>query len=96
MECDKDFNDTISQAFLEVERHPSLSKNSLFDGIRSPKISREVRLKKMRVCLDQNFMARVWEKLIRHSKEMVLRKRVAEQQETISLLVDALDLLLEQ
>ena len=55
-----------------------------------------VRLKKMRVCLDQNFMARVWEKLIRHSKEMVLRKRVAEQQETISLLVDALDLLLEQ
>lgn len=50
----------------------------------------------MRVSLDQNFMARVWEKLIRHSKEMVLRKRVAEQQETISLLVDALDLLLEQ
>ena len=41
-------------------------------------------------------MARVSEKHIRHSKEFVLRKRVAKQEETISLIVNAFDLLLEQ
>lgn len=35
-------------------------------------------------------------KLIRHSKELVLRKRVAKQEETFSLLMFTLDLLLEQ
>lgn len=96
MECDKDFNNTISQAFLEVERHVSLPKNSLFHGIWLPKISREVRLKKMEVRLDQNVLARVSEKPIRHSKELVIRKRVTEQEETISLLMNSLQLLLEQ
>ena len=45
----------------------------------------------MQVRLYQNFMARIPEKLIRHSKRPVLRKRVAEQEETISLLMDALE-----
>ena len=96
MEYDKDFDETTSQALLEVERDLSLPSNSLVDGTPSPKISGEVKLKEMEVCLDQNFMARVPEKHIRHSKELVLRKRVAEQQETIALLMNALHLLLEQ
>ena len=50
----------------------------------------------MEVQLDQNFMARVPDNLIRHSKELKLRKRVAEQDETISLLMKALDVLLKQ
>ena len=41
--------------------------------------------RKMEVRLDQNFMARVPEKHIRPSKELVLRKTVAEEEETISL-----------
>ena len=44
----------------------------------------------------RNFMTRVPDNLIRHSKELKLRKRVAEQDETISLLMNAMDLLLEQ
>jgi len=55
-----------------------------------PNISREVRSKEMEVCLDQNFMARVPEKLIRYSKELVLHKRVVEQEETISELINVL------
>ena len=35
----------------------------------------------MVVLLDQNFMARVPENVIRHSKELKLRKKIAEQQE---------------
>ena len=46
----------------------------------------------MQVRLDQNFMARIPEKLIRQSKRLVLRKRVAEQEKRISLLMDALEL----
>ena len=96
MECDKELDFLISQALLEVERYLSLPNNSLVGGTPSPKISGELRPKKMRVHLDQNFMARVPEKLIRHSKEFVLRRIVAEQQETIALLMNALDFLLEQ
>ena len=95
-ECDKDFDPTISKALLEVERDLSLLSNSLVDGTPLPKISGEVRLKEMEVCKKQNFMATVLQKLLQHSKEMVLQKRVAEQEETISLLMNALDLLLEQ
>ena len=50
----------------------------------------------MEVRSDRHFMARVPEKLTRHSKELILRKRVAEPEETISLLMNAMDLLLEQ
>ena len=57
----------------------------------SPKIGREVGLKKREVRADQNVKGRVPEKHIRHSKELVLRKRVAEleQEETIALLMNA-------
>ena len=87
MQCDKDFDAMISQALLEVERDLFLPNYSLVVSTPSPKISRKVRLKKMEFCLDQNFMARVPEKLIRHSKKLVLHKRIAEQEETMSLLM---------
>jgi len=93
MEHDKDLEALISQALLEVERDLSLPNNSLVDSTPLPKISGEVRLKKMEVRVDQNFMARVPEKHIRHSTELKLQKQIAEQDETISLF---LDLLLEQ
>ena len=70
MECDKNFD--VSEALLEVEKDLSVPSNSLVDGTPSPKISREVRLKKMKIFLDQNFMARVPEKYIRHSCHEVL------------------------
>ena len=93
MEHDKDLEALISQALLEVEGDLSLPNNSLVDSTPLPKISGEVRLKKMEVRVDQNFMARVPEKHIRHSTGLKLRKQIAEQDETISLF---LDLLLEQ
>ena len=96
MEYDKQLEAFISQALREVERDLSLPGNSLVDETPLPKISGEVRLKSMVVLLDQNFMARIPDNLIRHSKELKLRKRVAEQDETISLLGKALDVLLEQ
>lgn len=74
MEHDKELNSLITQAFLEVESDLSLRNNSLVDGTSSPKISKKVRFEEMEVRLDQNFMARMPEKLIRHSKELVLRK----------------------
>ena len=96
MEYDKELEASISQAFREVERDLSLPSNSLVDEIPLPKISGEVRLKSMVILLDRNFITRVPDNLIRHSKELKLRKRVAEQDETISLLMKALDVLLEQ
>jgi len=62
---------------------------------RCPKITNHNQ-KYLRVFLDKNFIARVPKKQIQHSKELVLRKRVAEQEESISLLMNAIDLLLEQ
>ena len=73
-----------------------IHSNSLVDETPLPKITGQVRLKSMVVLLDRNFITRVPDNLIRHSRELKLRKRVAEQQETISLLGKALDLLLEQ
>ena len=96
MEYDKELEASISQAFREVERDLSLPSNSLDDETSLPKIKEGVILKTMVVLLDRNFITRVPDNLIRHSKELKLRKRVAEQDETISLLGKALDVLLEQ
>ena len=60
------------------------------------RIGREVKREKMVVLLEQNFMARVPENVIQHSRELKLQKKIAEQQEAISLLEKALDLLLDQ
>ena len=95
MEYDKELEASISQALREVERDLSLPNNSLVDETPLPKIRDGVRLKTMEVQLDQNFMARVPDNLIKHSRELKLCKRVAEQDETISLLMNAMDLLLD-
>ena len=96
MEYDKQLEATISQALREVERDLSLPGNSLVDENPLPKITGQVRLESMVVLLDQNFMARVPDRCIKHSRELKLLKRVAEQDETISLLGKALDELLDQ
>ena len=51
---------------------------------------------KMVVLLDKNFMAREPKYFIRHSKELKLRKKIAEQQEKIALLMNVIDVLLDQ
>ena len=86
----------ITQAMLEVERDMSPPNNSLVDETPLPKIREGVRLKTMEVQLDQTFMARVPDNLIKHSRELKLRKTVAEQEETISLFMNGIDLLLEK
>ena len=91
MEYDKEL-----EALREVERDLSLPNSSLVDKTPLPKIRDGVRLKTMEVQLDQNFMARVPDNLIKHSRELRLRKWIAEQDETISLLLNAMDLLLDQ
>ena len=96
MDYDKQLEASISQAFREVERDLSLPSNSFVDETPLPKISGGVKRKKMMVLSDRNFMTRVPDKLIRHSRELKLLKRVAEQDETISLLMNAMDLLVEQ
>ena len=84
MEYNKDLEAFISQALLEVERDLSLPNNSLVDNTPSPKINRELRLKKMEVRLNQNFMVSVSDKHIQHSRELKLCKSVAEQQEKLA------------
>ena len=96
MEYDKELEASISQALREGERDLSLPNNSLVDETPLPKIKDGVKLKTMEVQLDQNFMARVPDNLIKHSRQLKLRKRVAEQDETISLVMNAMDLLLDQ
>ena len=96
MEYNKDLEAFTSKALREVERDLSLPNNSLVDETPLPKVREGVRLKTMEVQLDQNFMARVPENVIQQSRELKLHKKIAEQQETISLLGKALDLLLDQ
>ena len=93
---DKQLEAAISQALLQVEKDLSLPGNSLVDETPLPEIRGEVRLKSMVVLLDRNFMSRVPDNLIRHSMELKLRKRVAEQDETISLLMNGIEVLLNQ
>ena len=96
MEYDKELEASISKALRELEKDLSIPGKSLVDDTPAQRSSGEVKRKKMVVLLDQNFMARVPENVIQHLRELKLRKRVAEQDETISLLGKALDVLLEQ
>ena len=97
MEYDKELEASISQALLQVEKDLFLPHNTLVDTLpKDHKPYRPERKKSFRVFLDQNFMARVPDNLIKHSRELKLRKRVAKQEETISLLMNGIDLLLEQ
>ena len=69
MEHSKELETFISQALLEVERFLSLPNNSLVDETPLPKIREGVRLKMMEVQLDQTFMGRAPDNLIKHSRE---------------------------
>ena len=93
---DKQLEASISQALLQVEKDLSLPGNSLVDETPLPEIRGEVRLKSMVVRLDRNFMSRVPDRCIKHSSRLKLRKRVAEQDETISLLMNGIEVLLNQ
>ena len=96
MEYDKELDALISEALREVERDLSFPCNSLVDDRPAQRRGREVKREKMVVLLDQNFMARVPENVIQHSRELKFQKKIAEQQETISLLGKAFNLLLDQ
>ena len=96
MDLDQQTELWIERVLGEVERDLSLPNNSLVDETPLPKIREGVRLKTMEVQLDENFMARMPDNLIQHSRELKLYKRVAEQEETISLLMNGKDLLLEK
>ena len=96
MESDKQL-EKISQALLQVEKDLFLPHNALIDTLsKHHKPYRSEREKSLRVVLDKHFMARVPDNLIKHSRELKLQKRVAEREETISLLVNAMDVLLDQ
>ena len=75
MDLDQQTELWIERALGEVERDLSLPNNSLVDETPLPKIREGVRLK---VQLDQNFMARVPDNLIKHSRELTLCKIAAE------------------
>ena len=92
---DKELDVLISQVLREVEKDLSLRSNSLVDDTPAQRSSGEVKRKKIVVCLDRNVMARVRENVIQLSRELRLRKKIAEQQDIISLLGKALDLLLD-
>ena len=82
----------ITQAVLEVERDSSLPANSLVDATPLPEIKDKITLKTLEVRLDPQFMATIPAKYLHHSKELRLRKKVAEQEKTISLLTSTLEL----
>ena len=82
----------ITQAMLEVERDLSLPAHSLVDATPLPEMKEKVTLKTLEVRLDPKFMATIPVKYTHHSKELRLRKKVAEQEKTISLLTSTLEL----
>jgi hypothetical protein len=97
MECDKDVELSFQLALLEVERDPSLLTNTLVntqpdENLRPPPKKKNV----LSVVLDGNFLSRVPDIHIRHSTELQLWKRIAQQEETISLLTTMLDSVIEQ
>ena len=77
---------------LEAERDFSLPANSLVDATPLPEINEKVRLKIMEIRLDLQFLTTVPAKHIQHSKELGLRKKVAQQEKTISLLTSTVEL----
>lgn len=97
MECDKEVDLWIEKAMLEVEKDLSLPSNTLVNKLPEEKVTCEPKMMKaLSVVLDGNFMVREPDKYIRHSTELGLRKRIAQQEETISLFVDILDSVVEQ
>ena len=77
---------------LEVERDLFLPANSLVDATPLPEMKEKVTLKTLEVRLDPQFLTTVPAKHIQHSKELRLRKKVAQQEKPISLLTSTVEL----
>ena len=75
-----------TQTMLEVERDLFLPANSLVDATPLPEMKEKVTLKMLEARLDPQFLATVPAKHLQHSKELRLRKKVTQQEKTISLL----------
>lgn len=102
MEWDKQFELSLEQAQLEIERDLSvdlhLPTSTLVNTLPEEQVTCELEKNKttLRVVLDGNFLVRVPDKHIQHSTELKLRKQIAQQDETISLLAIMIDSLIEQ
>ena len=87
MELHCELESALREAMLEVEQELSLPTNSFVNGssLQHP----TVKVQQMEVPLDPNFLANVPRKHLQHSKELLLRKKLAEKEKTISLLLSA-------
>ena len=75
MNSDLDF--WIKTVLAEVERDLDLPANSLVDGTPLPKTRRVEGLKSLEVRLDKNFLSKVGDQKIAHSKFLRLLKELA-------------------
>ena len=98
MNMSKAFQETLEKALREVERGLSLPGNSLVDLTPLPIIHGPVKspLLDGKVELNVNFLAHVEDRYIRHRTELMLRKRIAQQNEVIDELFSNLASFLEQ
>ena len=91
MEFDPELQSAITEAMLEVERDLSLRTNSLVNTSFT-EMKQDVRGWQLKVRLDRHFLAKVPNKHLQHSKELLLRKELAEKEKTISLLLHTIEL----
>ena len=91
MEFDPELQSAITEAMLEVERDLSLPTNSLVNNTSFTEMKQDVRGRQLKVRLDRHFLAKV-PKHLQRSKELLLRKQLAEKEKTISLLLNTVEL----
>ena len=87
MDISKKFQETLAIAVQEVERDLSLPGNSLVDGTPPPVIIQPKTQFNGTVRLDRNFMVRIDTKHLKHSRELLLRKRLADKEQLINELL---------
>ena len=92
MEFDPELQSTITEAMLEVERDLSLPTISLVNKTSFTEMKQDVRGRQLKVRLDRHFLAKVPNKHLQQSKELLLRKQLAEKEKTISLLLNTVEL----
>ena len=91
MEFDPELQSAITGAMLEVERDLSLPTNSLVNTSFT-EMKQDMRGRQLKVQLDRHFLAKVPNKHLQHSRELLLRKQLAEKEKTISLLLNTVEL----
>lgn len=92
MEFDPELQSAITEAMFEVKRDLSLPTNSLVNNTSFTEMKQDARGRQLKVWLDRHFLAKVPNKLLQHSKELLLRKQLAEKEKTISLLLNTVEL----